>query len=348
MNRIETFLAKVRRFLDRHRLDQADWVLAVSGGPDSVALLRAMVQLRRRALKERDDRPCSRLVVAHLNHMLRGAESEADERFVAELCNELGAREDVVLRFCSRQSDAASLAGSLRANLESTARAIRYAWLAEVAQSHGMEQVATGHTADDQAETVLHNLLRGSGLRGLRGIAPRRKLGPEAVLARPLLEISREEVLAYLSALGQDYRVDRSNADLSFTRNRIRHEVLPYLVEKVNPQIAASLTRLAGQAKAAYEETRVLAAALLTTTELPRAGAQIVFDQARLAAMPRSWLREVFRQVWLREGWPEAGMGFREWDRLAGLALAELSALDLPGGIRARRRQRVVQVGPVS
>src|SRR5207244_5164116 len=108
-------------------------------------------------------------------------------------------------------------------SLEATARRLRYAWLADVAAEVGAGWVATGHTADDQAETVLHRLLRGTGLQGLRGIAPRRELAPGVGLVRPLLRTTRAEVIAYLQELDQPFRLDSTNSDLSRMRNRIRH-----------------------------------------------------------------------------------------------------------------------------
>src|SRR5690606_24443286 len=125
-------------------------------------------------------------------------------------------------------------------NLEQVAREERYAWLARVAAEEGAGWVATGHTADDQAETVLHRLLRGTGLRGLRGIAARRELRPGIWLLRPLLHLGRADVLAYLGALGQDYRRDSSNLDPRFTRNRIRSELLP-LLRTFNPDVTRAL-----------------------------------------------------------------------------------------------------------
>src|SRR5439155_1463745 len=127
-------------------------------------------------------------------------------------------------------------------NLEAVARELRYDWLMRVAGEAGASFVATGHTADDQAETVMHHLLRGTGLRGLTGIAPRRLLAPQVELIRPLLEVQRTEVLSFLDERKQPYRHDRSNLNLGFTRNRIRHELLPNLADKYNPAVVACLT----------------------------------------------------------------------------------------------------------
>jgi len=311
-------------------------VVAVSGGPDSVALLRALVELRPA------DAP---LIVAHLNHQLRGQESDADEAFVAELHTALLAAGATSLRLRCQRIDVAAQARAQGDNLEKVARKVRYAWLAEVARQAGVGLVATAHTASDQAETVLHRLLRGTGLQGLRGIATRRTLDGQVELVRPLLTATRAEVLTYLEEIGQPYRHDDSNFDLGRTRNRIRHELLPHLVERYNPAVVASLCRLARQATETYRQETARAEALLARAERPPAGGVLIFDRARLAAAPRHLVCEVFRLAWAREGWPLAGMGADEWDRLAALVVGDDTAADLPGGFRARCRRLVVQIG---
>jgi tRNA(Ile)-lysidine synthase len=331
-------VAEVRRCLDGAG---CAGVAAVSGGPDSVALLRALVAVR-------GDHAAGPLVVAHLNHQLRGPESDADEAFVCTLHAELAAGGAPGLELRCHRVDVAALAAAEGANVEAVARRVRYDWLAQTAAEAGVPWVATGHTADDQAETVLHRLLRGTGLRGLRGIAAQRPLRPGVELLRPLLRITRAEVLAYLNVAQQPYRQDSSNLDLDYTRNRIRHKLLPHLAERYNPGIVEILGRLAEQAEEAYREIESQAAALLAAAELPRAGPLLIFDRARLAESPRPLVREALRLAWEREGWPQSAMTFDHWDRLAAVACGESGAVDLPGGIRARYRGRVVQLGPDS
>ncbi len=326
-------LDPVARFLATVPAASGPGVVAVSGGPDSVALLRALLAVRGEAP----------LVVAHLNHQLRGADSDADEAFVAALHARLAAG-GAALTFCREGIDVAARARDERGNLEDVARRVRYAWLAEVARSAGATWVATGHTADDQAETVLHRLLRGTGLKGLGGIPARRELIPGIELVRPLLRVPRAAVLAYLEAEGQDFRRDASNADLRRTRNRIRHELLPHLARHYNPAIVAVLCRLAEQAGEAQAREESAARALLAEAELPRAGAVRVLDPARLSAAPRRLVREALRLLWRREGWPEGGTGFEAWERAAAVVFGEAVAVDLPGGVRVRRKGRVVQV----
>lgn len=314
-------------------------VVAVSGGPDSVALLRAVVA-------EGPPLGCRNIVVAHLNHQLRGTESDRDEAFVAEVQNQLTA--DVPeLQGCHERMDVASIARAEGENLEAAARRLRYRWLAEVARDNGILWVATGHTADDQAETVLHRLLRGTGLQGLRGIAARRELEPGIGLVRPLLPVTRAEVLSYLASLGQAYCVDASNDDPRFTRNRLRNELLPLLAEQYNPGIVPVLGRLAAQAEDFFQEEDQSAGELLRQAEHPRAGDVVVLDRSTLATAPHWLIRSTFRRIWRREAWPMDTMNFAAWDRLAGVAIGEIAALDLPGGVRARARNAVVQLSRV-
>jgi tRNA(Ile)-lysidine synthase len=333
-----SLLDKVHRFLQSVDV-QAGLVVAVSGGPDSVALLRAVLAA-----------PASpgRLVIAHLNHRLRGEESDADAAFVEELCKALHPRASLALRWRNERIDVAAQAGEAGDNMESVARRIRYTWLTDVARQEGVPLVATGHTADDQAETVLHRLLRGTGLRGLRGIAPRRQLAAGVTVIRPLLGVTRAEVLAYLEAEGQPFREDRSNRDLRYTRNRIRHELLPYLAKNYNPAVAAVLARLAQGADEVFQWYEAVATALLAEVEHPRAGRLVVLDRNLLGAAAPHLVREVFRIIWTREQWPVGRMDFDAWDRLAGLVARRSPALDLPGGVHAQVKGRVVQIGRLS
>lgn len=326
------------RSLDEHG---GGVVAAVSGGADSVALLHAL-------LAARDPAAPFPVTVAHLNHLLRGAEGDADEAFTSDLCAGLTASGVSALRLRVGRIDVPAEARDVGANLEATARRLRYRWLAQVAREVGARWVATGHTADDQAETVLHRLLRGAGLQGLRGIAARRELAAGVGVVRPLLRTARAEVLAYLAELKQAYRTDSTNSDPSYTRNRIRAELLPLLAARYNPAVASVLARLAEQADAAFRDEEAAAAALLSAAELPRAGATLVFDRARLAAAPRRLTRAALRLTWAREGWPLDAMNYEAWERMAAVAYGEAAAADLPGRIRARLLDRVFQVGPAA
>lgn len=322
------FEAAVRGNLDRLRGNApGPGVLAVSGGADSVALACALAA----------DPPPGGLVVAHLNHQLRGPASDADAAFVAELLPNLPHRIEAI-------DVRAAAAGD---NLESAARRVRYDFLAGVARSNGAAWVATGHTADDQAETVLHRLIRGTGLRGLRGIAAARELVSGIRLVRPLLTVSRQEVIEYLQTVGQAWREDETNRDPAFTRNRIRHELLP-LLRTFNPAIADVLGRVAVQADEMYQEVESAAAALLTAAERPRVGSVCVLDRGALVAAVPSVTREALILLWARENWPRGDLTATHWDRAAAVVRGGVSAWDLPGGVRIVGTARVVRIGPAS
>src|SRR5438034_898661 len=215
----EGLIEKVQSAFRRLGVEFGPMVVAVSGGPDSVALARALKKLQASLGSEP-------LILAHLNHQLRGEESDGDELFVSELATALGKLGDGQVRLAIHRVDMRSQARRMKDNLEKVARQVRYDWLAEVAQKVGACWIATGHTANDQAETILHRLLRGAGLKGLRGIAENRPLAHGLRLIRPLLDVPRSEVMDYLQAEGQSFRHDSSNFDRRLTRNRIRHELL--------------------------------------------------------------------------------------------------------------------------
>jgi tRNA(Ile)-lysidine synthase len=324
-------VAGVAEFLRQESIPVRGIVVAVSGGPDSIALLNALVDLRAESL-----------VIAHLNHQLRGAESDDDEAFVRANYERLAAQNSRRLRFCSERIDVANVLEAGGDNLEAVARQVRYGWLGKVAAESSCAFIATGHTANDQAETVLHHLLRGTGLKGLRGIARRREVTPGVELIRPLLNVRREQVVTYLNSNAVAYRLDSSNDNLDFTRNRIRHELLPQLATTYNPEIIDVLSRLAVQAADVYDEVEAHALQVLVDVELPRAADQVVLKADSLKQVPRNLLREMCRRIWARERWPMGSMGFRDWDRLAEFLTGNTAALDLPNGLHARRRAQVV------
>jgi tRNA(Ile)-lysidine synthase len=162
-------------------------------------------------------------------------------------------------------------------------------------------------------------------------------------LLRPLLAVTRADVLAHLAELNQPHREDASNADPRFTRNRIRHELLP-LLKTFNPDVVSALAHLAEHAAEAHEVISTDAAELLATAERPRAGNTIILDAAALLAASRAVLREALRLVWEREGWPMGEMTFDAWDRAVEVATRNAPACDFPGGVTMRHAGRVVQL----
>ncbi len=306
-------------------------LLALSGGGDSVALFRAM-----HALKTSGP---GRLVAGHVNHGLRGEESQGDERFVRELCERFGVPCEVVRASIDPQMPEAA------DGLETAARTVRYEVLEKLAADCGARYVVTAHTADDQAETILHRVLRGTGIHGLAGIPRARPLGRGCTLIRPLLGLRRSELLNYLADLGQPYRSDSSNADPRFTRNRLRHQLLPLLAAQFNSGVVEALLRLgtlAGEAQEAIDR-RVQD---LTPQCVLRHGSGPVRIQLRpLVGEPRYLLRELLIAAWRDAGWPLRSMGFQQWDALTEMILRidagdrpAAGKLILPGNVRAEVR----------
>ncbi len=312
----------VRAFFAAHAPPPGPGVVAVSGGADSVALLRALLAAG-----------VGPLHVAHFHHHLRGAEADEDAAFVRALAAGQGCE------FHFGGADVAAAGG----NVEATARRFRYEWLSVFARTVGAAWVATGHTADDQAETVLHRLVRGTGLRGLRGIAAVAPLDGTRVV-RPLLAITRADVLAFLAELGQPFRTDSSNADPRFTRNRIRADVLP-LLATFNPDVVAALNRASEQAAEAFDLISRLAADLLARAELPRAGDLVVLDATTLTAADPLLAREAARKLWERERWATSQFRAAHWHRVLAVATGDPPAADFPGGLSVRRVGRVVRLG---
>jgi tRNA(Ile)-lysidine synthase len=300
-------------------------VVAVSGGADSVALLRILDRLRR---------PESQLWVAHFHHGLRGAAADADEQFVARLAAHLN--------LGYRVGGAPAGLANAGDGLEAAARRARYAFLTDAAEQLSARYLAIAHTADDQAETILHRVLRGTGPAGLAGMPRVRTLSGAVSLIRPLLAIRRQELRDYLEAVGQDWREDATNARTDATRNWIRHEMLPAAAERVNPGVVDALVRLGSLAGEMQSLLAPLADALLErgTCRLP--GSVFAIQCDVLSGQPRYLVREAIKLAWRREGWPEQAMGLAEWEALADLAQDAAAAgsqqRDFPGGIRVRRQ----------
>ena len=241
---MEDLKQRVYRFMQIEGLtsDEKDekgrkMLVGVSGGPDSVCLLHILDQLKESLGVS--------LHVAHLNHMLRGVDSDADARYVTELSDDLGVPVTVGKR------DVEAYRKEHRLSLEEAAREVRYNFFAQVADSIGAGHIALGHTQDDQVETILMHLVRGTGLAGLRGMGPVTSLrlpgGGVFVVVRPLLEVARRETEEYCCAHNLNPRSDLSNYSLEHTRNRVRHELIP-LLKSYNRKIGDALMRTASAA----------------------------------------------------------------------------------------------------
>ncbi len=215
-------------------------------------------------------------------------------------------------------------------------RRARYDWLVEIARARGASAVAVGHTRDDQAETILHRIVRGTGLRGLAGIPRRRLLAsdPEIALVRPLLAASRREIRAYLAEVDQPFREDETNGDLTRTRARIRNDLLPKLAAEYNPRVADALVRLGEHATASQRAIEADARAVERTATITATENSVVLKHAFLNSIPDFLRAEVLRRVWRCAGWPERDMSARRWRRLAALVRAkEVPRTEIGAGV---------------
>jgi tRNA(Ile)-lysidine synthase len=301
------------------RWAQVSLVIGVSGGADSVALLRLLTRLK-------PQKSAGKWLVAHYNHQLRGAESQADEHFVQELANSLG------LTCVTGQASAKPT----HFVSENSAREARYAFLRETAHQWGARYLLVAHTADDQAETILFRALRGTSLRGLQGMPASRPLSDAVTLLRPLLAVRRQTLRDYLQQLEQPFREDSSNQDARFARNMLRQRILPRLAQEYDPAICQTLLRLGSKAAelhaAVHEELAPALQAAVTTT----AGGFRVEKQP-LPRLSRHALRELFVLLWRRCDWPRGEMGQHHWEALVLMLYGERSVRIFPGKVRVEQ-----------
>jgi tRNA(Ile)-lysidine synthase len=308
---------------ERKLLKPGDRVaVAVSGGADSVALLRVLLELQTEA--------GIIIIVAHFNHQLRGPESDADEHFVSDLARQHD------LQFFAGRADVRLHSVARKLSLEQAARDLRYRWLHDLAIQHGINAVATGHTLDDQAETVVMKFLRGASTRGLAGIRPIMMLDHLPVV-RPLLAISRPEIERYLHSIDQPWREDHTNRDIHLTRNRIRHELLPLLEHDYNPNIRHVLSETAEIALSEEdywsERTSMLASRWHGKERClrleDREGSEVGFLSAGIAVQRRT-LKQFLE-------WHGITVDFHHVEAVRLCALGDGCTVSLPGGWQACR-----------
>lgn len=305
-------------------------VCAVSGGADSVAMLHGLLKV-----SEQHDCRWS-FHVAHLDHQLR-AESGDDARFVQEMSSELGLPCTVGI------ADVGNFSEETGRGIEDAAREMRYQFFADLAAEVGARVVAVGHSADDQAETVLHRIARGTGLRGLSGMSLQRPIRADSQvrLIRPMLGFRRCELRAYLQGRGLAYREDATNADHSTaTRNRVRHIVLPMLEKELNPAASQALVQLAEQARRSNEVIRELAAVAMRDICESSIADQCILRARSLAMQPLAIRSECILLALETLDVPFGEIGFERIEAAAELADGDgrLRHIELPGGILVERR----------
>ncbi len=322
-------LKEIRKWINRHRLIRpGDKVLAAcSGGPDSMALVHILLMLRPEYKFT--------LAVAHLNHMLRGGESDEDEEFVEAFCR----RHSVP--FYRTAIDVRRFAQESGRSIEDAARYVRYDWLQKVALDIGGAKIATGHHRDDQAETVLINLLRGAGSAGLRGMQPERN-----GVIRPLLSVNRQEIAIYCAEHQLHPRTDSSNRDTDYLRNRIRLKLLPDIEREYNPAIRETLWRTAALLSDEHNFIRETVLNLWPQIAQEREKS-IILNVNLILKQPIALKREIFRLAVEKKQGNLRGISFCHVENLIYMAETASvgSIMELPGGLLAKKGYNEIEIG---
>ncbi|MFV1974845.1 MAG: tRNA lysidine(34) synthetase TilS, partial [Candidatus Scalindua sp.] len=289
-------------------------LLGVSGGPDSVALLSLIYNTNR------INPPYSEIFIAHLNHSLRGRESDEDEQFVNTLS------EKYEVRLITEKRDIREIARERKVSLEEAARDERYKFFESAAEKVSANVIAVGHNADDNAETILHRIVRGTGITGISGIRPKRKLTPMSTisLVRPLLFTWRKDIIAYLEAENLPFRVDSTNIEKDKLRNRIRMELIPHLEKNYNAKIKKSLVTLGetavqncdyleAKAKALFEDVLMNKEA---KTEVTADVDNIVLDIHKLSDSPQILQQMIIKEAIVRLDIPLKKLSYKNYNNI--------------------------------
>ena len=318
------FLKRVKDAIKQYdMLRKGDRVLvAVSGGADSVSLLKALLDIRKSLGIE--------IMAANMDHGLRGKESEKDSAFVKALAGSMGL-------VCAHKKVNCKTGGKKGISTEECAREKRYTFLREAAVKYDYNVIATGHTMDDQAETVLMRMIYGASSAGLSGIPPVRQDNGFRII-RPLIRTERKNVLGFLRQTGLEHVEDSTNTDMKFLRNRLRHEMLPYL-EEYNPKIKRTLVNLADTLREDLgflneEKKKVLA-------KCPGGGDLVRIKIAEMILYPKTLRKEIFKELFRKSGGNIKKLTYRHWmdmDYFLKTA-AKNKSLDMPGKVR------VVKIG---
>ena len=328
-----------RKFLQSERLGQwlgAGVLLAVSGGADSTAMLRCFVASLQTC------NASGKILIAHVNHAMRGRESDDDALFVRQLAERFG------LPYYETLLTPEMFAADDSGSVEAAARSLRYNFLRQTAEQNSLRYVAVAHNADDQAETILHRIIRGTGLAGLAGIPTVRRLGDVVTLIRPMLAFSRRQILAFLDAIQQPFRTDSSNAELHYTRNKIRNDLLPQLASGYNHTIVDALIRLGTQAAEWAGHIKSQTDALYERVVTCHAN-HVSVQLEPLAEVPPLLVRELFVMIWFRQRWHQRDMTFAHWERLAKMTLPQKpssSKQTFPGSVIAERTNLQLILSP--
>ncbi len=320
-------LQKVREYIVRHRLiaDGDLVVVGVSGGPDSVALLHMLLQLR--------EDLGFQVHAAHLHHGLR-SEADRDQSLVESICREW----QVPLSL--RRVDVARMAAEEKMSVEEAGREVRYRFLEDVRREIKGHKIATAHHRGDQAETVLLHLIQGTGARGLQGIVPKRDR-----IIRPLLDIAKSEIIDYLEYHRLPYRIDSSNFDNNYLRNRIRWELLPLLEQRFNPGMVDVLCRLAAVMREENRYWDELVGEAMDEVVQEGEEVPLTVGVERLQALPLALKRRLIYQILRRAG--SRRVSWDDVERVVGLLSQPESGHRVPvsGGLWVRKSYDVLEFG---
>lgn len=332
----DSILGKVKKFLLACEGLDRGVLVGVSGGADSICLAHALFQLGSQGL-------FPRMLIAHVNHGLRGKESDFDQEFVRDFAESLKSKNGIQVDYTSTRIVSNP---STKGNLENIARNHRYTFFSSQLQSNGMNWVFTAHNQNDQAETVLMRLLRGTSLKGLGGIPQKRSLGSSGCIGRPLLKVGRKTIAKYLEANSLAWREDSSNTSPRFLRNRVRHQMLPTLHEMVGNRFQKGLLRLSNVARKAFFQEDQWIKALLPGIEKPRVGAKLVLSLEGLDRLAVPVRASLLVCLWRREGWAMDPMNRNRWRSVAQSMIQKGWSADLPGGIQVENTGFTIVVGP--
>ena len=324
-NLLENVLKTVRNF---DMIQSGDRVLAaVSGGPDSVFLLHALNRLRGKL-------GLTSLAACNLDHGLRGDESRDDSLFVRKLCKTLK------VKFIHKRIDLRKIK-SKSISTEEAGREERYKFFKEVAGETGSNVIATGHTLDDQAETILMRLVKGASLKGMVGISPVREEPPIRII-RPLLELEKKEISNFLDEHNIQYRMDRTNLEPVYFRNIVRSEIIPFM-ERYNPRLKRALFNLAEHLREDFEFIREEKSR--RAKRLARGGKDSVEIRIKdIAVQPKAIQKEILRDALSDAGGEVKRLSFRHWKDVEHFIRYNRrgGAIDLPGDVRVTKTDRTL------
>jgi tRNA(Ile)-lysidine synthase len=316
----------VREFVEAHDgfPGTGPLVLAVSGGADSTALLHVMADLKSTGLLQAD------LLCVHVNHQLRGSQSDLDQEFVVAQSKKLG------LEIVVKKADVRKVSENEKISIETAARQLRIELLLDIAKEVGAAWIATGHHMDDNAETVLHRLLRGTGIRGLCGVWPERVFAEGISFARPLLKVTRKQILAYLNSKHLSWREDATNADCIYKRNFIRHRLQPALQAECTAPLAESLNQLSEKARLFYLKVNQHADEIWPEVAHEKKG-RVILDIQKLLSSTK-WVQvELIRRAIVKAGSGERDLRQEHFEAVLKLAKNAHGGkyIELPDGFEA-------------